>query len=204
MIKIKKSIAVAMVLVTMSLPAFAQDSVISTPKGFAKYVAPQFSIKIGSAVFGLDYANNIVNQDQIALSLLQNHGDIYIQKSVGEWINNTTGDVETQATVDTVPIATFNGKEIGETLAAHDSLVITIKDATFGSMISVSLPEVGTTKFTNARKYKVFDTKGIVISRISDLGNATVVFPVKEKGDTVLIKLYDNNDTIVDSVTVIL
>ncbi|MFT5874494.1 MAG: hypothetical protein ACI8WT_003464 [Clostridium sp.] len=70
----------------------------------------------------------------------------------------------------------------------------TVKDATFGSLVTVTSAQEGATK------YQLFDgTKEISDLKGTKLGTATTVFPAKKAGDKVTVKLFNAAGTLVST-----
>ena len=66
----------------------------------------------------------------------------------------------------------------------------TVKAATFGATVNVTMTTEGTKQFASAAKYQIFDGAK-AISAMTNLGTATTVFPAKVEGDKVSVKLFD-------------
>jgi len=76
-------------------------------------------------------------------------------------------------------------------------VIATVKAASFGSILNATSTKKGVTQ------YQVFDgTK--IISRITNLGRDTTIFPGKNVGDVVTIKLLNGAGTIVAIISVTL
>jgi competence protein ComEC len=71
---------------------------------------PSFSVKIGSNVYTLEYANNKNNETEIMNAVVNTQGEIYIQTSVGDWIDNSNGSSVDTSVVDKIEILNFNGQ----------------------------------------------------------------------------------------------
>jgi hypothetical protein len=79
----------------------------------------------------------------------------------------------------------------------------TVKAATFGATVNVTMTTEGIKNFASASKYQILDgTKAI--SAITNLATATTVFPAKVLGDKVNIKLFDATANEITSIEVLL
>ena len=79
----------------------------------------------------------------------------------------------------------------------------TVKAATFGSTVNVTITADGVKNFATATQYQIFDgTKAI--SAMTNLGTATTVFPAKVAGDKVNVKLLDASAKEVKDIEVVL
>jgi hypothetical protein len=79
----------------------------------------------------------------------------------------------------------------------------TVKAATFGATVNVTMTAEGVKNFNTAAKYQILDgTKAI--SAITNLATATTVFPTKALGDKVNVKLFDATSKEITSIEVLL
>ncbi|GCD09711.1 hypothetical protein [Clostridium tagluense] len=84
-------------------------------------------------------------------------------------------------------------KTIMLTVRAEDTVKVfdtTVKEATFGSLVNVTMTADGIKNFATATQYQIFNGTS-AISSMSNLGTATTVFPAKVSGDKVSVKLFD-------------
>jgi hypothetical protein len=99
-------------------------------------------------------------------------------------------------------------KTIMVTVKASEGLEVfntTVEDATFGSLVNVTMTTEGTKMFSNATKYQLFEgTKAISDLNGTKLGTATTVFPAKAAGDKVSVKLLDEAGVEVETIEVAL
>jgi hypothetical protein len=79
----------------------------------------------------------------------------------------------------------------------------TVKAATFGSTVNVTMTAEGTKEFATATQYQVLNGTS-AISAPTALGTATTVFPAKVAGDKVNVKLLDSNNAEVKTIEVLL
>ncbi|MCB2289521.1 hypothetical protein LGK97_07045 [Clostridium sp. CS001] len=79
----------------------------------------------------------------------------------------------------------------------------TVKAATFGATVNVTMTAEGVKNFTTAAKYQILDgTKAV--SAITNLATPTTVFPAKVEGDKVNVKLFDITDKEITTIAVAL
>ncbi|MBW9151377.1 hypothetical protein [Clostridium estertheticum] len=90
-------------------------------------------------------------------------------------------------TLDVAPIVTPGTAAISAT----------VRTANFGSVVTVKSSQAGATK------YQVSEGANMLTNKIT-LGTATTLFPAREAGKTVTIKLFDANGTVVGSNDVVL
>ncbi|MGH4123092.1 MAG: hypothetical protein ACREV6_09210 [Clostridium sp.] len=86
-------------------------------------------------------------------------------------------------------------KTIKVEVKAEDTVKVfdtTVKAATFGAAVNVTMTADGVKNFATATQYQIFDGTS-AISAMSNLGTATTVFPAKVSGDKVNVKLFDAN-----------
>ncbi|MDP2873348.1 MAG: S-layer homology domain-containing protein, partial [Bacillota bacterium] len=107
-----------------------------------------------------------------------------------------TGTVEGQALARTLEgvAGPVEPEEEEETVAVGDERGIisaTVSSAMFGCVVTV------TTNYTGARRYRVFDG-ATAVSLVTELGSPTTVFPARQAGGQVTVRLYAD-----DGVTVI-
>ncbi|MFT5874636.1 MAG: hypothetical protein ACI8WT_003606 [Clostridium sp.] len=66
--------------------------------------------------------------------------------------------------------------------------IATVRKATFGSVVNVTLTEAGKKQYIGAIKYRVF-YEGKAITQEIELGKPTTAFPIRKKDDKVVVKL---------------
>jgi hypothetical protein len=71
----------------------------------------------------------------------------------------------------------------------------TVREATFGSAVNVTLSETGKKKYIGAVKYQVY-YEGKLITSKEAIGIATTAFPARKQNDKITIKLFkaDNKE----------
>jgi hypothetical protein len=79
----------------------------------------------------------------------------------------------------------------------------TVKAATFGSTVNVTLTADGVKNFATATKYQILNGTS-AISATTALGTATTVFPAKVAGDKVNVNLLNASDVVVKTIEVAL
>lgn len=79
----------------------------------------------------------------------------------------------------------------------------TVKAASFGAVVNVTLTNDGIKYFSTATKYQIYDGEN-ELSAVTNLGTSTTVFPSKSIGDKVKVKLLDEGSKEIKDFNVLL
>lgn len=88
---------------------------------------------------------------------------------------------------------------------AADTVKVTVERAMVGATVNATIQINGTADYPAASKYKIYDSDGKTpISKASELGKDTTVFPTKSAGDIINVEILDGNDKVLGTVSVVL
>ena len=91
--------------------------------------------------------------------------------------------------------------KIEESTAA--GITATVRKASFGSVVNVTLSDAGKKHYKDAVKYQIY-FEGKPVTQKSGIGTATTAFPERKVNDKVSIKLLKSNDKVAYSVDLML
>lgn len=72
-------------------------------------------------------------------------------------------------------------------------ITVTVRKASFSSVVNVTLSDTGKKQYKDAKKYQVY-YEGKAITQKEELGKPTTAFPARKANDKVVIKLFKTDD----------
>lgn len=78
-------------------------------------------------------------------------------------------------------------------------ITATVREASFGSVVNVTLSEAGKKQYIGVTKYQIY-YKGKPIARKIEIGKPTTAFPARKENEKIVVKLLKSNDKVAFSV----